>query len=160
MRRLLTAGALATALLCAGCGYGFAAGAGRFPAGAESVRVRPLANQTGDAEVGALVAAALRQELARRGLAGGESAPARIEGEVVASSFAPSTANGATYSQALEVRLRLMVGEKLVSQRSVRKQEDYLGGLDPLESEGRRRVALHRLAELIARDAVDQLESP
>src|SRR5574337_1182494 len=108
--------ALALLLALAGCGYAFTAGAGRMPAGAESVLVRPLANRTPDAEAGALVAAALRQELARRGAAGGEGAPARIEGTILESAASPSSPDGSTWRLALEVEARLLSGERALGQ--------------------------------------------
>ncbi len=146
------------ALLGAGCGYGFAAGSGRLPPGAYQVFVRPLANNTADAEVGALVAGALRQELARRDHLGGEGADARIEGEVVTSTFTASSLSSATWEQTLNVRARLMVAGKAVSEQSVERKEQYLGAIDPLESEGRRRLALRRLAAAIARDLVERFQ--
>jgi hypothetical protein len=146
--------------LGAGCGYQFAAGVGRFPAGVERVYVRPLENLTADADVGALVAIALRQELARRSMVGGEQASARIEGEVLSSGFTPSSGGAATYTQSISVRIRLMVGEKKIAERGVTASQDYLAGVDPLESEGRRRVAIRALSESIARDAIEQLELP
>ena len=146
--------------LGAGCGYQLAAGVGRFPAGVERVYVRPLENMTADADVGALVAIALRQELARRGMVGGEQASARIEGEVLSSSFSPSSGGAATYTQRIGIRIRLMVGEKQISEKVVGAELDYLAGVDPLESEGRRRVAIRALSESIARDAIEQLELP
>ncbi len=141
-----------------GCGYGFSAGAGRLPAGAEQVFVRPLENRTADAEAGALVAAALRQELARRNADGGAGAPARIEGAVVASSFAPSSAN--TYRLSLDVEARLVVGAKVLAEQRAHRDEDYLAAIDSLESEGRRRIALRRAAAAVARDLVERFERP
>src|SRR5512143_1298224 len=70
--------ALAALLALAGCGYGFTAGVGRLPPGAESVLVRPLDNRTADAEVGALLAAAGRgRRRGRRGAPGGDRAAER-----------------------------------------------------------------------------------
>jgi outer membrane lipopolysaccharide assembly protein LptE/RlpB len=150
----------ALALALAGCGYSLTAGAGRLPAGAERVLVRPFENRTGDAEAGALLAAAVREELARRGSAGGESAPARIEGTVEQSASGPSTPGSATYRLTLEVQARLLVGGELVAEQRVRREEDYLGEIDALASEGRRRLALRRAAEAAGRDIVERFEVP
>jgi hypothetical protein len=152
---------LAAALLAlAGCGYGFAAGAGRLPPGAEKVFVRPLEDRTTDAELGALVAAALRGELARRGADGGPGSRARIEGAVEESSFGPSSPNGATWRAVLVVSAQFVVDGKVTAEQRARREEDWLAGQDPLESEGRRRLALRRAAEAVARDLVERFERP
>lgn len=152
---------LALALWATACGYHVgAAGAGHLPPGAEKVFVRPLEDHTTDAELGAIVAVALRQELARRGAEGGPGARARIEGAVENSSFAPSSPNGTTWFAHLGVVARLVVDGKLVAEHRVARDEDYLVGLDALESEGRRRLALRRAAEGVARDIVERLAPP
>jgi hypothetical protein len=148
---------LPIAVAAAGCGYGFAAGQGRLPAGAEQVFVRPLENRTTDAEAGALVAAALRRELARRSADGGPGASARIEGEILDSTFGPSSVSG-TYRATLRVAARLMVDGKVVAERTVTHGEDLLAGQDPLESEGRRRLALRSAAEAVAQEIVEGFE--
>ncbi|HEU4385855.1 MAG TPA: LPS assembly lipoprotein LptE, partial [Anaeromyxobacteraceae bacterium] len=152
--------ALALIVALAGCGYGFAAGAGRMPAGAESVLVRPLANRTADAEAGMLVAAALRAELARRGAAGGDGAPARLEGTVLESSAALSSPDGSTWLLTLEVEARLLAGDRLLGEVRVRRWESYMGEVDALATEGRRRVALRRASEEAARELLERLEQP
>ncbi|HVP66334.1 MAG TPA: LptE family protein [Anaeromyxobacteraceae bacterium] len=152
--------ALAALLAAAGCGYSFTAGKARMPAGAERVYVVPFANKTGDAEVGAQVTAALREELARRGCAGGDGAPARLEGAVVRSQFAPTTPEASSYRLTLEVQVRLVVDDKVVAEQTARRLEDYLGEVDALASEGRRRVALHLAATGLARDVVERFETP
>jgi hypothetical protein len=148
------------ALAWAGCGYGFTAGRSRLPKGAEAVFVRPLENRTTDAEAGTLLAAALRQELARRGAEGGPEAPSRIEGAVERSTHVPSSPGSATWRLALDVEARLLVGEVVVAEQRVHREEDYLGEVDALASEGRRRLALRRAAEAAAREIVERFESP
>ncbi len=152
--------ALGALLVCTGCGYGFAAGANRMPAGARRVFVRPLENWTTDAEVGGLVAASLRRELARRDADGGPKAPARIEGAVEQVSFGASSPNGATYRVALVVSARLVVNGVVLAEQRARREEDWLAGQDPLESEGRRHLALRRAADAIAREIIDRFEQP
>lgn len=148
---------LALALAVASCGYAFTSGVSRLPAGAGSVSVPPLANRTADPEAGALVASALRRELARRGADGGAGALAALEGEVEEVSAAPSV-GAATWRLTLVVRARLAAGGRTLAEARVRRGEDYLGGVDALESEGRRRVALSRAAEAAARELVERLE--
>jgi hypothetical protein len=149
----------AAAALAAGCGYAFTAGGGRLPKGAEKVFVRPLENHTTDAEAGALVASALRTELARRDAAGGAQAHARLEGEVEDVSFGPSGFSGAANHVAITVAARLFVDGNVVAQTRSRRDEEYLSGADPLETEGRRRVALRRAAEAAAREVVERFEA-
>ncbi len=149
--RGLAAAALASLLAC---GYGFATRA-RLQGGAERASVRPFENLSPDPELGAAVAAAVRDELARRG-AEGEGGV--IEGEVRSSDAVPSTGGGATWRVALEVRARLRVSGQVVSERVVRREADFLGGVDALETEGRRAVALRRLAAEAARDLVRAFE--
>lgn len=152
--------AVLAALASAGCGYGFTAGSARLPKGAEKVFVRPLENRTADAEAGALLAAALRDELARRGAEGGPGAPARIEGAVERSAHAPSSPGSTTWRLALDVEARLLVGGEVVAEQRVHREEDYLGEVDALASEGRRRLALRRAAGSAAREIVDRFEAP
>ena len=106
-------------LACAlgGCGYSAHGSAGRLPHGAEQIFVRPLEDRTTDADAGALVAAALRRELARRGADAGPDAPARIEGAVERVTFGAPGPNGALYRLTLIVSTQLLVGGKLVHVR-------------------------------------------
>src|SRR5919201_6682922 len=98
------------ALALSACGYHLAAGGpGLLPPGAEKIFVRPLEDHTTDAELGALVAAALRQELARRDADGGPRARAHLEGAIESSAFGPSSPNGSTWRVGLDVSARLVV---------------------------------------------------
>lgn len=151
--------ALAAAALVAACGYGFAP-AYRVKGGGEKVHVRPFENRSADLDVGAALTAALRQELRRRGAEAGEGAPAVIEGEVRSLEGVPSSAAGATWRAGLEVKARLVVGGKPVAERTVRREADHLAGADALETEGRRAVALQRLAAEAARELVQAFEAP
>jgi outer membrane lipopolysaccharide assembly protein LptE/RlpB len=152
--------AIAAAALLSGCGYAFTAGKARMPPGAERVYVAPLSNRTGDAEAGAVLTGALREELARRGSAGGADAPARMEGVVLHSVFGPSTPDASTYHLALEVQVKLLVKGQPAGELTLRRQQDYLGEVDALGSEARRRVALRQAATDLARDIVERFASP
>jgi hypothetical protein len=158
----LAAGALA------GCGYGFTQ---RYVAvgGADRIHVRTIENRSTEPDLGATVTAALRGELARRGADGGEGAPAVIEGEVTATepalastSGAPGSAgvtSGTTWRIAVELRARLTASAGAPAvERTVRRQAHYLGGGDPLETEGRRALALRRAADEAARELLRSLE--
>ena len=142
------------------CGYTLGAGAARLPPGAERVFVRPLENRTTDADAGAIVGSAIRQELGRRHADGDPASPARIEGAVEEISFGASSPDGSTYRLALVVSARLLVRGALVAEQRARREEDWLAGIDALESEGRRRVALRHAADAVARDLVDAFERP
>jgi len=154
--------ALVAALVAAGggCGYQLASGANRLPPGAERIFVRPLETHTGDPQAGALVASALRSELARRNASAGPDARARLEGVVEDASFTLASGNPPTYQLSLRVRARLVVGGKVLVERAFARSEECLSGLDPLESEGRRRLALRRASTALARDVVEVLEQP
>lgn len=145
------------ALAFAACGYGFTT---RWVArgGAERVHVRPFENLSTEPELGAVVTAALRTELSRRGADAEEGAPAAIEGEVRAGEPVPTSVRASPVSTVsawrigVEVRARLVAGGAALEERVVRREADFLGGSDPLETEGRRALALRRLADEAARE--------
>jgi hypothetical protein len=160
MTRVGLASALTLVAAAAGCGYSTTAGVSRMPPGAERIWVPSFANRTSDAEAGALVASALREELARRGTSGGEGAPARIEGTVNRASAAPVTTQSGTWRLVFEVQARLVVDGKEASAVTVRREVDYLGEVDAIATEGRRRLALRRAASEAARDVAERFELP
>ncbi len=139
------------------CGYGFSQ---RYVAkgGAARIHVRPFENLSSEPGLAAAVTAALRDELARRGADAGEEAPAAIGGDARATEPTPTSAGGATWTVGVEVRARLVADGKPVAERTVRRSADYLGGADPLEAEGRRALALRRLAADAARDVLRAFE--
>ncbi|HVI95794.1 MAG TPA: LPS assembly lipoprotein LptE [Anaeromyxobacter sp.] len=155
MRRL----APTAVVLIAACGYGFST---RYVAqgGAERVHVRAFENLSTEPSLGAEVTAALRDELARRGAAGAEGAPAYIDGNVRATPPGPSSPNGATWRIAVEVRARLVVPGAPVVERTVRRETDFLSGVggDALETEGRRALALRRVAADAAHELLSAFE--
>ncbi|HSN90822.1 MAG TPA: LPS assembly lipoprotein LptE [Anaeromyxobacteraceae bacterium] len=148
------AAAAAAALLAGACGYRFTARAD-LPAGVDRVAVRPFENLSTEPELGAAVAAALRRELARRGAEG--EGGAVLTGEVRATEPVPSTPGAVTWRIAIEVRARLAVAGAPGPERTLRRETDYLAGVDALETEGRRALALRRLADEAARDLVAEL---
>jgi hypothetical protein len=160
MTRQRLAAALVALAAGAGCGYAVGSGAARLPGGADRVFVPPLENRTADAEAGALVAAALREELSRRGESGGEGSSARIEGAVTRSSSSPLTTQGGTWRLVFEVQARFTVNGQEAAQVRVRREVDYLGEVDAIATEGRRRLAIRRAAEESAREIVERLETP
>jgi hypothetical protein len=160
MSRARIAAALAGLVLATGCGYTVGSGAARLPAGAEKIFVAPFDNRTPDAEAGALLAAALREELARRGAGGGEGAEARLAGTVTRVSSAPLTPQGGTWRLTFDVDARLTVRGQEAAQVKVRREVDYLGEVDAIATEGRRRLAIRTAAGEAAREIVERLEGP
>jgi hypothetical protein len=144
-------------LALAGCGYRFSQ---RYTAagGVNRIHVRPFVNGSTEPELGAVVTSALRSELARRGADAGEGAGAVLDGEVRATEPALTSTTGATWRIAIELRARLVSGGAPPVERTVRREDDYLAGVDPLETEGRRAVALRRMADDAARDLLRALE--
>jgi hypothetical protein len=142
--------AIAAAAALAACGYGFSQ---RWVArnGAERVHVRAFENLSTEPELGAIVTAALRRELARRGADAGEKAPAAIEGDARATEPTPNL-NAVTWRIGIEVRARLVAGGTTLADRTVRREGDYVAGADALETEGRRALAVRRLAGEAARE--------
>ncbi|HEX9051918.1 MAG TPA: LPS assembly lipoprotein LptE [Anaeromyxobacter sp.] len=149
--------ALASSLALGACGYGFSQ---RYVArgGASSIAVRPFENRSTDPELGAEVAAALRTELARRGADAGEGAGAAIDGEVRASEPVMTSRAGASWRVGVTVRARLVAGGATVAEHVARREADYVGGADPLETEARRALALRRAADDAARDVLRAFE--
>ncbi|HEY6005240.1 MAG TPA: LPS assembly lipoprotein LptE [Anaeromyxobacter sp.] len=160
--------ALSALALCA-CGYGFTQ---RWVAkgGAERVHVRAFENLSTEPGLGVAVTSSLRSELARRGAEAGEGAAAAIEGEVRATEPVPTsqravtTAAGApateiaTWRIAVEVRARLVQGGAKLGEHVVRREAAFLAGADPLETEGRRALALRQLADEAAREVLRAFE--
>jgi hypothetical protein len=148
--------AAALAVAAAGCGYGFS-GAYRLAGGAEHVTVRTFQNRSAEPELGATVAAALRRELARQGVEG-RGGDAVIDGEVSATEPVPSTPSAFTLRVILDVRARLLVGGQGRGERSIRREVDYLAGVDALETEARRALALRRAADEVAVEVLRAFE--
>jgi hypothetical protein len=147
---------LAGLLALGGCGYAVSAGL-KLRGGVERAEVRVFENLSTDPAVGVDVTTALREALARRGNAG-EGTGAVIDGQVTTDSQAPSFGGGATQRVTMTVKARLQVDGKLVLERQVRREADYLGGADALEGEARRAQALRRLAGEAARELLNALE--
>ena len=154
MKAALAIGAL---LAFAGCGYGFSQ---RYVAagGVGRIHVRPFVNGSTEPELGAVVTAALRGELARRGADAGEGAGAVLDGEVRATEPVLTSTAGVTWRVGVELRARLLATAERPVERTVRREVDFLAGADPLETEGRRALALRRVADEAARELLRAFE--
>ncbi|MGB8931108.1 MAG: hypothetical protein WCC48_07660, partial [Anaeromyxobacteraceae bacterium] len=69
----------------------------------------------------------------------------------------PAAPGGVTWRVTLDVRARLLDGDRTVAERSLTRETDYPGGLDAIETEGRRAQALRKLAAECAREIVSSL---
>lgn len=158
MRRAALAAAAVLALgAVAGCGYGFTQ---RYAAagGIDRIHVRPFVNASTEPDLGAAVTSALRAELARRGADAPEGQGAVLDGEVRATEPALTSAAGVTWRVGVELRGRLVAGTAKPVERTVRRETDFLAGADPLETEGRRALALRRVADEAARELLRSYE--
>ncbi|HET8541600.1 MAG TPA: LPS assembly lipoprotein LptE [Anaeromyxobacter sp.] len=156
MRRTRAA-AIAASLAVSACGYGFSQ---RYVArgGARSIAVRPFENRAIEPGLGAAVTTALRAELARRGADASGAGDAEIDGEVRADEPVLTSRGGVSWRIGVTVHARLRAEGAVVAEHRTRREADYVGGADPLETEGRRALALRRLADDAARDVLRAFE--
>jgi hypothetical protein len=160
--------ALGLLLLLAGCGYSFSAGGPQLAANARPVFVPMLVNKTSEAGLEVVFTDAIRDQLSKVGILGGQNSPAHIDGEilavsaipaVVSSSSAPRPSQALSYRVSVVLRVKLYRGAELLTQTDVSGQEDYLQGQRPdiLSVESNRVAALKRLAAVLAQDAYVRL---
>jgi hypothetical protein len=127
--------------------------------GVEKVEVRLIENRSTEQGLGATVTDALRAALARRGASGADGpGEGRIEGEVRARPPTASSAEARTWHIGIVVHARLVVGAAIAAEGTFTREVDYLAGADPVESEGRRALALRRLAEELAPEILAAFE--
>lgn len=160
-------GVLVAALLSCACGYRFTAAAS-FPEGIKTLCVPVMVNRTAEPALEVAFTGALRERLIRGGAAG-PSCDAEVRGEILALFGGPtvglprpdpvSGSGLASYRLYSQVVLRLMKGERQISEVQVIGNEDYLPGVDILEAEANRQSALVRLTEAMMRDAYVRLAS-
>ena len=156
MRPALRVAALGVAAVAAaGCGYAFSTrwtGKG----GAERVDVRPIENLSTEPGLGPVMTDALRTAVARRGASG--DGVGRLEGEVRARAPAPSSQGGATWTIGVQLKARLVVDGRVTAEGTFARDGEYLSGADPVETEGRRALALRRLADEVALEVLAAFE--
>ncbi len=151
--------------LLVACGYRFAAGRS-LPGEVRTVEVPMFRNATAEPGAEASFALALRDVLALEGLLAKESADAQAQGEVLSVSNAPSVVvpidggySLATYRVEAAARLRLIKDGHVVGETEVSGAEDYLPGVDLLQTEAARRAATQRLAVSLMREALRKLRA-
>jgi hypothetical protein len=154
----------ALALLLLSCGYRFTAPNSALPKGVRSARVAMLQNRTAEPNAEALLTQALREQLDRSGLLGGDGADAVLTGVVVGVSNGPVLASAfrpafPTYRLNVTVHLTLEQGGVALAQAVFTEAEDYPSGPDVLLTEANRAAALHRVAETVARTAAERLST-
>jgi hypothetical protein len=151
-----------------GCGYHFTAGGPTMASGSRPIFVAMVVNKTSEAGLEVVFTEALREQLGRTGVLGGENSPAHLEGEILAvsaapivlsSSSAPRPSQALSYRVSVVLRVKLFRGPELLTQTDVSGQEDYLQGQRPdiLSVESNRVAALKRLATDLSRDAYVRL---
>lgn len=161
-------GLLTATLLLSSCGYHFTARRDALPTGGRRVFAPTFANDTSEAGIEAEFTNAFRAELADAHADGESDAPIRALGTVSGLGGGPdlplTDAHGnavglASYQVGVQLCVRLVEGERPLGSTCVRASEPYAPGLDPLQTESARRLALHRMAEKLAREAFEHLAS-
>jgi len=156
------------AFLLAGCGYRFTAGGAPLPEGLRSVCAPVFLNQTAEPALGVLFTEALRTQLLRAGVAGGQgTCTGTIDGEVLSVSAGPTVLsnqvppNPVSYRLQVTAQLRLRKDDRVLSAVTISGSEDYLTATgstaDVLAPEAQRQAALRRLAETLMRDGYERL---
>jgi outer membrane lipopolysaccharide assembly protein LptE/RlpB len=79
---------------------------------------------------------------------------------VLRSSSSPLTTQGGSWRLVFEVQARLVTRGQEVARMDVRREVDYLGEVDAIATEGRRRNAIRRAAEEAAQEIVERMETP
>ena len=160
--------ALALAVLACACGYHFTAGGPALAGGTRPVFVPVVVNKTAEPGLEVVFTEALREQLDKVGVLGGESSPAHIDGEIIAVSAGPAVVAASSaqrpsqplsYRVTVVLRVKLYRGSELLTQTDVTGAEDYLQGQRPdiLSVESNRVAALKRLAATLAQDAYVRL---
>ena len=126
--------------------------------------VPTVVNKTSEAGLEVVFTEALREQLGRRGVLGGQNSPVHLDGEIIAVSAAPAVLSASSAPRPLQalsyrvhvvLRVKLYRGAELLTQADIAGDEDYLQGQRPdiLSVEANRVAALKRLAAALAEDA-------
>jgi Lipopolysaccharide-assembly len=146
-----------------GCGYRFVAAGAALPGGVRHVCAPVIVNRTAEPAAEALFTQALRVQLLREGVAGDGACDATLRGELLAVGggvgLLGPPVGVVSYRTSASLQLTLARGDEVLGTVQVSGEEDYLPGRDVLESEANREAALHRLAEVLAREAYTRLST-
>ena len=165
MRAPRALAAAAWLALC-GCGYRFAVADAPLPGGISRAHAPVFTNRTLEPGVEAPFTQEFRARLQQAGALGGESDEARVEGEVLSLSGAPTVLDAAgqlaSYRLTATIKLQLKKNGRVLSSATVTGTEDYLPdreGADVLRTEQARAAALVRLAESLSREGLERLSA-
>jgi hypothetical protein len=135
-----------------------------LPRGLPRAHATVVLNRTLEPGVEALFTQEFRTRLQQAGALGGEADEARVDGEVLSLSGAPTvldaTGQLASYRLTATLRLRLVKNGQVLSDTTVTGTEDFLPdrqGADVLLTEQARAAALVRLAESLSREGFERL---
>lgn len=161
---------LFAAMALASCGYRFASGAGPLPQGITRVSAPIFVNHTAEPGLEVVFTRELREELLRSGVEAVREADAQLEGEVLSVWGGPTILTTplsegeqptlASYRIHAVAKLRLRKAGQVLAETDVSGSEDYLPGVDILQSESNRQAALQRLARRLMRDGYDRIATP
>jgi hypothetical protein len=154
---------LVIACVVSSCGYRVTAPNARLPGGIVAVQIPLFQNRTAEPNFEAVLTEAFREHYARAGLLGDGNTEAHLEGTILSVSGPPTVTNtgrGPTYRLYVTALVKLTRGPQVLKQAMVTQSEDFPSGADLLLTEANRGSALRRMAELVARDAAEQLETP
>ncbi len=149
----------------AGCGYRFTAGPATLPQGIRAVSAPVLGNQTAEPGLQAVFTQSLREQLTRVGIETRANADAELSGDILSVWGGPALlttpkkdpATLASYRIFVTAQLRLTRDGQRLSELVVSGSEDYLPGVDVLQTEGNREAALRRLADRLMREGFERM---
>jgi hypothetical protein len=141
-------------LVTCSCGYSVAQQRGA------ALQVGTVRNDTAQVEAGGLFAEALRNELQARGRLANDGP--RLDAELLSVRSAPSAlgaAGAAAFRIDAEVQLRIIgPGGGVSYEDRGLWGEDYLQGVDVLDTEANRRAALRRVLRAASRELIERME--
>lgn len=154
--------------LLAGCGYHFATRGEALPTEGKRVFAPTFQNDTAEAGIEAVFTDAFRAELADAHADGASDSVVQARGVVSGIGGGPNQVDSnaigqvtgtASYYVSANSCVRLVQSDKTLGTACVSGTEDYQPGRDALEIEAARRVALHRLALRLMKEAFERLST-
>lgn len=147
-------------LLTVGCGYRFVAAQPLLPESIRAVSVPMLQNRTYEPGLEAIFTQALREQLGRLGVLGGEASDGVVTGELLTLTFDPvQPGRLASYRLNASALLRLEKDGQVLATTRINGTDQFLSGAGPLESDANRGAAIRRLAASMMRDGYDRLRT-